>query len=353
MIRILFPYNISEIDNEYVSRIIEILETEKNYQVTASLDEFWNTENPNTYQYIIINWPDYLFNWRKDLTQNDIDKYLETVDFWQKKSAKIFIIRHDLYPHTHRTEFRIKLYDTANESANGIIHLGEYSQKEYFERYKNAQEQVHQIIPHPLYKVFDTSISKEFAKRKLNIPQNSFYLFAAGSIGKKEDYDRCLKILKTVSHSKKKLGMNISGFLVKKPDRKKLFKFLVFKIKQIFNEKIRGVKTYHKFLPNDFLGLNVAAADLIIISRTNTLNSGNVFLGSQFGKIIIGPDCGNIKEQLSYLDQIIYSHAAIDDTLKTLNEQIEDRNNPEFESEVKNKIFTFSELFYIRPDIDR
>ena len=41
-----------------------------------------------------------------------------------------------------------------------------------------------------------------------------------------------------------------------------------------------------------------AVADLILLQRIHILNSGNVSLGFHLGKVVVGPNAGNIAEML-------------------------------------------------------
>ncbi len=60
----------------------------------------------------------------------------------------------------------------------------------------------------------------------------------------------------------------------------------------------KQVKVCEGFLPEDEVQDYLNAADILIIPRINSLNSGNVALGLTFGKVIVGPDTGVIGETL-------------------------------------------------------
>jgi glycosyltransferase involved in cell wall biosynthesis len=49
---------------------------------------------------------------------------------------------------------------------------------------------------------------------------------------------------------------------------------------------------------NKLLSLQFAASDVVLIQRKKVLNSGNLPMGFYFGKVVVGPDRGNVGEIL-------------------------------------------------------
>jgi glycosyltransferase involved in cell wall biosynthesis len=52
-------------------------------------------------------------------------------------------------------------------------------------------------------------------------------------------------------------------------------------------------------IPSEEIPTLFSAADAIVLPRLNTLNSGVLFLAFTYGKVVIGPACGNMNEFLS------------------------------------------------------
>lgn len=66
----------------------------------------------------------------------------------------------------------------------------------------------------------------------------------------------------------------------------------------------------------------MSAADLVFIPRIDILNSGNVFLGLTFNKIVVGPAVGNIEEQLKELDLPVFDPKKRKSVIVALNKGI-------------------------------
>ena len=49
------------------------------------------------------------------------------------------------------------------------------------------------------------------------------------------------------------------------------------------------------------------AADIVFIQRLKILNSGNALLPMLFGKVIVGPDCGNVGPLLRHWNYPVFS----------------------------------------------
>ena len=52
------------------------------------------------------------------------------------------------------------------------------------------------------------------------------------------------------------------------------------------------------YVDENMMSLFLEASDVVFVSRSNTLNSGNVYLALSYGKAIVGPDYGNIGQIL-------------------------------------------------------
>lgn len=139
MKKILFAYNFISEDNEYVKRLYQITSLVENVELYSGLEEFWNPSRE--YDFIIINWPDYLFDWKRNLTDEDIKKIDSILDHYKSLKTKIINIRHDTYPHADKSKNAVKLYDLVNIKSDVIVHLGENSLSDYKIKHPNTVDQ--------------------------------------------------------------------------------------------------------------------------------------------------------------------------------------------------------------------
>ncbi|SKB98341.1 hypothetical protein SAMN05660226_04135 [Parapedobacter luteus] len=189
----------------------------------------------------------------------------------------------------------------------------------------------------------------------LNIDNKTFLCVIPGWTRHKHEVDRATAIFDMIDAKKKRLDfLNVQRAFprYKRSD----YRFYL----QLLEEKlVAWVKKihYHKSVISDeMMSVYFSAADIIIIPRIEVLNSGNVTLGAQFGKLVIGPGTGNIKEDLERLDQIVFGHNGISIAHKELNDAIRARLTAQFSEKLKraiketnsdnNILAVFNELFY-------
>lgn len=301
MINILFVYKLLEIDNEYVKRLVEIISSIDNINITNSLDEFWKPSKH--YNLIIINWPEYLFKWRRDINEYDVQELEKQIKFYKDNSSKIMSIVHDEYAHHTRTPYRDQIFDICYGQSNILAHLGTFSKTYYEEKYKNRDIQ-HFLLYHPLYKEFSLNLDPKEAKKHIGISQNKNIVFVPGSVRDEFEYNLILKTFKQIQLKNKIL-------LIQKFDKEiipKRFSIQHFLLKlnklylKFFNGIIIGPK---KHITPFQLSNYFAASNIILLSRYKILNSGNVYLANQFNKKIIGFETGNITEWLRYCGDVV------------------------------------------------
>lgn len=299
---ILFAYNLSNNDNEFVHIHIEILQN-LGMNVQASKQDFW--EPTGAYDLIVINWPDYLFSWRNDITDDEVTRFNTALSGWRICGVKILTFFHDEYSHFGRSANLNLIFNLCYAKSDILVHLGEYSLNKYKDIYKSAS---HYIIHHPVYQSFLLNADRFTCRENLKIKKNEMVLIVPGAIRNKEEINYCLKILSKISYSNKKLVFLRTSWL-SKPDRlrtlidlKSLVYYFVIKNKYKYLHK---VFCHNGYMSVEKLSQYFMASDAVIIPRTDILNSGNIILAAQFGKPLVGTGNGNMGELLSYLEQLI------------------------------------------------
>lgn len=274
--------------------------------------------NP-TFNIVNIHWPEAIFDWYEP-TVAQLDKLENHISHW-KKSAYIIYTKHDEVRHKAMTPAFQRLFNMIEESSDIFIHLGDFSKNLYKNKYPAAK---HYVAEHPLYKSSFTVFSKEEARKMLGISESAFVITAPGKIRNKKERWLLLRAFKKLQIPEKVListNMRVDQE-INFPGRVRLKKFLDIKkiLENKFVEKYHPPKylfTYNPLSKRDF-ALRVAAADLLFIPRINILNSGNIFLGLTFRKIMVGPASGNIKEQLLNLKMPVFNPTCLKSAVSSI-----------------------------------
>lgn len=305
MKNILFVYNISIDDNEFVELHVSLL-SKLGYNVVTSVAEFWNPSI--NYDFIVINWPEALFDWSFRGSDRELLDLVNRFNQFSASKSKIIFFLHDEYSNSLRsTNFNL-VFDICYRKSDVFIHLGGYSYNKYSFLFSNAK---HYIMPHPLYVNFNFDLDYQDCRFKLGIQKSEFFIIVPGSIRNLNEIDYCVGILKKLSIKKKKMVFLRSRFYLK-PEKlvsynhfKSWVYYLLKKNYYLFTDNITFLGG---FMPPSQMSEYFAAADLIIIPRLQTLNSGNITLAAQFGKNMVGSGSGNMKEFLEELNQNVITH---------------------------------------------
>lgn len=299
---ILFAYTSVPNENEFVRLHIAILQ-KLGYTVFSSKEEFWNPSRH--YDFVVINWPDYFYRWRTAITDEEVAAYNGAISKFKESHTKILTFFHDEYSHFGRAANLNLLFDISYGKADYLIHLGNYSKNKYEKIYDNA---VHVVIPHPIFKSFQLDLDRSESRKKLGIKNNETLVIVPGVTRKQSEVDFCIRVFKKLNRSNKKLIFIRTSFLSKPAALKSFVDFKSWIYYLLFKNKYNIVD--HVFVQKDFLSSEkmssyFSAADVVIIPRTDILNSGNITLAAQFGVPIIGTGVGNMGELLESLDQNI------------------------------------------------
>jgi hypothetical protein len=295
-----FPEN----DNPYTYELAEMIKVYGNAETHIGVDHFWGRKLEA--DIVHIHWPDALIPLWKKPTHQDLLALEEALEYWSLRSV-IVVTRHNLLPHQSNEKVYEDLYSMVYSYADAIIHMGKFSMEEFTQRYKNLQTKGlsrQSIIPHPMYKAFPNSISKEEARKTLGISKNRFVILAFGDI-------RTQSEVKLLKESFDRLHLRKKLLLVPrwKYSDNKIYKRLQFYYYQLHPDFYFGANHLgKKIVKVEDVQLYFNAADITIIPRINSLNSGVLILGFQFGQVVVGPDFGVIGEILKETGNPTFNH---------------------------------------------
>lgn len=286
-----------ETDNLFVSTLCQTI-YQQGVDIHCSLLDFWE-DNSTQYNIIHFQWPEEVVGWTCT-KYSVIHQLKERFEYFKAQGCRFVYTRHNERPH-YQNEIIEKAYHLIESYSNIVVHMGTYSSYTFAQEYPNKKNI---IIPHHIYQhVYSETLSRKEARTYLRLPQNGFIVTAFGKFRNKEEIAMTLKGFASFKcnhkflvaprllpfsrnpryHNPIKRLLSLAGY------------FLVpcfLRIKHIY----AGMSD--QLIDNDILPYYLAASDVILIQRKQILNSGNVPLAFQFGKVVVGPAIGNIKEWL-------------------------------------------------------
>jgi len=257
-------------------------------EVETSFEAFW--ENRGRFDIVQLNWPEELTQWREP-TDLELILLRRVLQEWGK-TARIVVTRHNFHPHYADTEKYRKLYEIVYLAAHAVIHMGEFSRREYCQRYVGMeflQNQIQEVIPHPVFSSYPDTLDRHSARRSLGVGPDTFVLLAFGRVQSAAEKNIVVDAF---------LGIPTRDKIAIVPGWKRAAaKEPVNRIKWARVRASGRFRCENRFVPDEDVGALFRAADLCVIPRVNTLNSGIVSLCIRFDCQMIAPDCGNIREQ--------------------------------------------------------
>ncbi|MCM8569206.1 hypothetical protein NE848_07440 [Gramella jeungdoensis] len=278
----------------------------------------------DSFKIINIHWPEAIFNW-KEPSNSELDQLEKEIANW-KKHSKLVYTKHDLERVKGTTPNFKRLFRIIEKNTDLFIHLGDYSKKLYKVLYP---ETTHIVIPHPCFEQSFEKIPKQEARNRLGIDKEALVIIAPGQVRTFKERKLILDSFKKIKEENKVLiATNMLNEL--KYDfrgRVKMQRFFDVQqyLKMRFRKKYQPPEylfTYESISSNDF-SIRLSAADIVLVPRTDLLNSGNVLLGLSFGKVTVGPAIGNIEQQLVDHKLPLFDPNSITSVVEALEQGIE------------------------------
>lgn len=273
----------------------EIVVHSSNDFIYGALEDY-EKENFN---YILIHWPETLLDW-KEPNADDLQKLRCIIEKWKEQSKIVYVLHNEKSHYSNNSNYQ-ELYALVAENSNIMVHLGEYSRRKYYAEFPDLK---HVIIRHPLYRK-NFVIDKSKAREILGINKDAVVFIAPGKIRSHQEKKMLLNAFRKLDTKNKLLivpYMYRKNFNLEFPGRQRIKRLL--DVKRLIENLINGwynkkeyLFSYH-FKSEKDLSILMSASDVVIVPRKNVLNSGVLFLGMTYKKILVGPLCGNIKEIL-------------------------------------------------------
>lgn len=275
--------------NKFIPELIRGLEFAGN-EVGVGTDILW-TESVFQYDIVYFHWPEFLFNNASDADCERLNKRIKEI-----KDARIVIAAHchNLKPHDPTKKVELKLYEIVYGSCDVMIHMGAYSLKKMRADYPKSK---HFFVPHHIYSHFcQFGYDKIQSRRVLDISEKKCVVLCFGAFRNEKERNLFLTLRKMLNRDE--YEMVAPSFVRGKVVQKNIVKGLKNLI-NIIAYRMKGVKFSTKYINDDDMQRYFCASDIVLIQRPDILNSGNLPMGFAAGKVVVGPDVGNIPELLA------------------------------------------------------
>lgn len=277
--------------NTVVKSYIESLE--KVCNLVVSVDLFWTTAEH--FDVVHIQWAEALsFNQPSD--QDLMERIKQRFLYFKSRGTRIVITRHNEKPHDV-LRVNMEVFEYIHKKADAVVHLGKFSLEQF--KAGNPDGQLNVVIAHPNYLSTPNQISRKRSRTTLGFNNTDYVFLCFGSLRNKFEEMQILKAFSMLNLPNKKLLITKSSLCKGKVS------FRTSPLKRLRYEynkqrlKIEGViLDENNFIAEDDMQFLFNASDSVICPRLMTLNSGVIFLAFSFGKIVIGPNYGNIGEIL-------------------------------------------------------
>ena len=274
--------------------VVELLASQSRIGIDASCSQkhFWLKKNEE-FDAVHIHWPESIYGLEKANLSDFSYLFTDVLPFW-KGESKIILTRHNETPHLD-SDVTVRTYQEIENHLNGTIHLGAYSYKESRISLKNG---LNEIIPHSCFSSYDLERPQAVARTNLKIKGDAFVVLAFGDIRNKKERIICTEAFCKLEAKKKILLAPRLYALARPSARDEPLEWAKWELKNKQKILPGRFRINGGWVSEDETADFFAAADIVLIPRTNTLNSGLLILAMQYGKVIVGPRCGNLAEIL-------------------------------------------------------
>ena len=290
LMKVLLVCNPKTTGNPFVVTLCDELNRQGCY-ATMSSEELWSAKD---YDVIHFQWPEAVFDWTMTVSQNQVEKLTKKLDCLKSEGKKIVITCHNLKPHTRKDKGVLSLYGIIYNRCDMFIHLGSYSKELLEKQYPEAK---HIIIPHHIYDtLYQFNLDKKACQRELNINSDNFNVLCFGKFRNDEERNMLIRLYKRCKQ--KQINFITPGFYKMNWISRNVFNIPGIIAKHICY-KLLGFRYKNRSLSDEELVKYFTASDAVLIQRLSILNSGNLPMGYFAGKVVVGPNVGNVGRILS------------------------------------------------------
>ena len=304
--------------NPYIYTLIEGLQKQyPDCELSWGRDAFWS-DDIFSFDIVHFHWTQ-TFMGKDSHTESD---FLNHIERMKDAGVKIVATCHDLEPHYDQFADKAESMKIVYSHCDAIIHLGEYSKTLFEERYPHAK---HLLIPHHLYDTVYTHFpSRAESLKYLGLPEDHSYILCFGTFRAKQERKLIIELSKQLADK---------NIIILAPSYMNIW----WRSFRLFHKRL--MKWYYQYRYNIYctgrtwravseerLPYYYGAADVVFIQRVKILNSGNAMMPMLFGKVVVGPDYGNVGPLLRQWDYPVFTVDDISNIGIVVKEAVQKKN---------------------------
>lgn len=276
--------------NRYVDELLARLSCHA--RTYGDRELFWRPNKDITI--LNIHWPEYLFK-SNSISPEDLLHIDRLLSQWKRHSAIVFT-RHNSRPHFDAPG-RLELYELIAKQADGVIHFGNFSLKEHLRDMIPPVTQLQAVIPHPIYETQPWTRSAIEARYRLGIGKNRVVVCAFGNLRTHKNSQLALDLFSRFRQSRKTL-LSSRWKEIPTPSKRRVIKYLTWNYHYLQRKLTKRFILANHFVSDEDVQDYLLSSDIVLVARSFSLNSGVLPLAFTFGKVVVGPEWGNIGEWL-------------------------------------------------------
>lgn len=295
-IKALIVFREDDTDNQFVHILCQAI-CRQGIDAHCSVNDFW--EGNGVYDIIHFQWPEEVVGWScTDATV--IERLKQQIEHFKANGSRFVYTRHNNCPHYGNPIIK-QAYEVIESCSDIVVHMGRYSREEFIKKYPESRNA---IIPHHIYEnTYREDIPQKEAREHLGISENRFVVTAFGKFRNREEIAMVVKSYLHLCDKKKYLLAPRMLPFTRHPRQRNPLKRILSLAGYFLAPPLMMLKGIRagandELISNEELPYYLAASDVIYVQRKQILNSGNIPLAFLFGKVVIGPDIGNVGELL-------------------------------------------------------
>ena len=278
--------DLSRAGNPYIITLIDGLrKAHPDCEIASGRHAFWSPDI-FTFDIVHFHWPA-AFMYGDEHSEDDLLRHIEKM---RAAGVRIVATCHDLEPHYNQCATKAESIRIVYSHCDAFFHLGQYSQQLFCQRYPEA---AHFLLPHHLYDTcYHHFPTRDESLRHLRLPADRLYILCFGTFRSDEERQLLVSLYRQLNDPK--VAILAPGFTDIKLRSPKLLLQACKKLYYRFRYHIYSKSKSWGAVSEEELPYYYGAADVCFIQRVRILNSGNALMPMLFGKVVVGPDCGNV-----------------------------------------------------------
>ena len=297
--------------NHFVSSLGKALQ-KQGCEVVYGLERLW-TDEVLECDIVHFQWPEGIFGlFSHRVTEEELLRIEKRLMFLKEKGIKIFVQIHNLKPHTNKDKNVLRLYEQLYQQADVMVHMGKYSRDLLQPQYSNAH---HVVIPHHLYDdVYSFALTREEARNRLHLSADKKIVLSFGKFRNEQERNFVLDLQRSFGRS---FLFLMPGFYRETLHTWNPRKFIT-RLFHTISYRLKGIKFSNEVIPDDLMQCYFCAADVVLIQRLDILNSGNLPMAFAAGKVVVGPDVGNVGQILHETGNFTFDPLRLESAVEAL-----------------------------------